>query len=330
MTSTETLFDKIGSDKYSTIIFVPKKPGPKEAYGLKLRRFILILFTSKSFNIMAIVKNKALILKKLPNSVPVPGEHLVVEEREFDTDQEPPEGGIIVRNHYVSFDPYQRGRMRDASIKSYSEAFELGGPVTNFGISSVLRSRYERFQPGTIILTDPSTPTEEYSILNHEAASSARQLQNPLGLDMVTFLGPLGMPGLTAYSSFYEIIGTPRKGDVMFISAASGAVGQVVGQLAKREGLKVIGSVGDDRKLDFIINELGFDAGFDYKKEKPTDGLRRTAPNGINIYYENVGGEHLEAALDSMNNFGKISTVFSVQLSCERIADDVFYQLHRA
>ena len=128
------------------------------------------------------------------------------------------------------------------------------------------------------------------------------------------------MPGLTAFSSFYEILGdtsTLKKGNVILISAASGAVGQIVGQIAKKEGLVVIGSVGDDKKLDYIIKELGFDAGFNYKKEKPADGLKRCAPNGIDIYYENVGGEHLEAALDAMNNHGKISMFLHSPLSLQ-------------
>lgn len=113
------------------------------------------------------------------------------------------------------------------------------------------------------------------------------------------------MPGLTAWSSFYEI-GQPKKGETIFISAASGAVGQLVGQLAKHEGLTVIGSVGDNNKLSFITDDLGFDSGFNYKKEKPADALARLAPKGIDIYYENVGGEHLEAAINAMNPFGRI------------------------
>ncbi|KAF4451046.1 hypothetical protein F53441_5910, partial [Fusarium austroafricanum] len=101
-------------------------------------------------------------------------------------------------------------------------------------------------------------------------------------------------------------IGKPQKGETIFISSAAGAVGQIVGQVAKREGLTVIGSVGDDAKLDFITKELGFDAGFNYKKESPADALPRLAPQGIDIYFENVGGDHLEAALVNMNQGGRI------------------------
>ncbi|ERF75358.1 hypothetical protein EPUS_00151 [Endocarpon pusillum Z07020] len=113
------------------------------------------------------------------------------------------------------------------------------------------------------------------------------------------------MPGLTAYSSLYEI-GKPKEGEVIFISSAAGAVGQIVGQLSKHEGLTVIGSVGSDEKLNFITTDLGFDSGFNYKKEKPLDALKRLAPDGIDIYYDNVGAEHLEAALEMLRNNGRI------------------------
>jgi NADPH-dependent curcumin reductase CurA len=149
------------------------------------------------------------------------------------------------------------------------------------------------------------SPIEEYSVLDKDAVANCIELKNPYNLDPKYFLGPLGMPGLTAWSSFYEI-GQPKKGETIFISAASGAVGQLVGQLAKHEGLTVIGSVGDDKKLEFITKELNFDHGFNYKKEKAADALARLAPNGIDIYYENVGGEQLEAAINAMNNFGRI------------------------
>lgn len=133
-----------------------------------------------------------------------------------------------------------------------------------------------------------------------------RKLVNRYNLDPKIYLGALGMPGLTAYSSLYSI-GQPVRGETIFISAASGAVGQVVGQLAKREGLKVIGSVGSEEKLKFITEELDFDGGFNYKKEKPGEALKRLVPGGVDIYYENVGGEMLDAALEAMNRWGRIS-----------------------
>lgn len=204
--------------------------------------------------------------------------------------------------------------MRNPEVKSYAPPFELGKPITNTGIAKILKSDNERFKEGDVVRFNGTLPTEEYSVLSSEIVKTAEKLDNPFNLDMKLFVGPLGMPGLTAYSSFYAI-GEPKKGETIFISAASGAVGQLVGQLAKHEGLKVIGSVGDDKKLEFIEKELGFDAGFNYKKEKSSDGLKRTAPQGLDIYYENVGGETLEAAINAMNNFGRISRCTSWGIS---------------
>ncbi|KAH7357550.1 NADP-dependent leukotriene B4 12-hydroxydehydrogenase [Pyrenochaeta sp. MPI-SDFR-AT-0127] len=251
------------------------------------------------------VQNKGLIFKKVPEGWPKPGQDLVIEDRPIDLDQQLSEGAILVKNFYASFDPYQRGRMRSPEKKSYSPPFELNKPITNRSIFKVVKSNNDKFKEGETLITRSVTPIEEYSVLDKDAAALCYKLENPYNLDPKHFLGALGMPGLTAWSSFYEI-GQPKKGETIFISAASGAVGQLVGQLAKHEGLTVIGSVGDDKKLDFIIKELGFDSGFNYKKEKPSDALARLAPNGIDIYYENVGGEQLEAAINAMNNFGRI------------------------
>ncbi|KAF7863781.1 hypothetical protein EAF04_006746 [Stromatinia cepivora] len=249
------------------------------------------------------VQNKGLIFKQIPQGFPVPGKDLVVETREFDIEQAPPAGGITTKNLYASFDPYQRGLMRSSEIKSYFPAYPLEKPITNSTIAKVIKSDNPKFQPGDLITGHMSI--EEYSALPKGYVDLAKKIENPHNLDVKHFLGALGMPGLTAYSSLYEI-GKPVKGETIFISSASGAVGALVGQLAKHEGLKVIGSVGSDEKLDYIINELKFDGGFNYKTEKPADALKRLAPNGIDIYYENVGGEQLEAAINAMNDFGRI------------------------
>ncbi|RAL59882.1 hypothetical protein DID88_000509 [Monilinia fructigena] len=214
------------------------------------------------------VQNKGLIFKQVPQGVPVPGKDLVVEVREFDLEQAPPAGGITTKNFYASFDPYQRGRMRAAEAKSYSPAFPLGQPINNNTVAKVINTL----------------------LFPKQLADGANKIENPYNLDVKHFLGALGMPGLTAYSSFYEI-GKPVKGETIFISSASGAV---------------IGSVGSDDKLKYIIDDLKFDGGFNYKTEKPADALKRLAPNGVDIYYENVGGEQLEAAINAMNDHGRI------------------------
>ncbi|MCJ1358827.1 MAG: hypothetical protein MMC33_008827 [Icmadophila ericetorum] len=252
------------------------------------------------------VQNKGLIFKKAPPGVPVAGEHIAVEaQEEFDLEAIPPKGGVTTKNFYVSFDPYQRGRMRNPEVnnKSYSAPFEIGKPVTNAALSKILKSDNEKLQPGDLVVV--MTGTEEYSAIPAERAAAMKKINNPYNLDPKLFLGSLGMPGLTAYSSLYDI-GKPKKGETIFISAASGAVGQIVGQIAKHEGLTVIGSVGNDEKLDFILKDLKFDAGFNYKKERPAEALPRLAPNGIDIYYENVGGDHLDAALAALKQFGRI------------------------
>ncbi|KAL4941367.1 hypothetical protein BDV06DRAFT_194641 [Aspergillus oleicola] len=248
--------------------------------------------------------NKALIFKKIPEGYPVPGEHLALEPAAYDANAPAPKDGVFLQSLYTSFDPYMRGRMRSAEVKSYAPPFYLDKPIESATIAKVLRSNNGSYKEGDLILGH--LPIQEYIAVEAEELSRIRPLDNPLGIeDIRVFLSALGMPGLTAYSSLYEI-GQPKKGDTIFISAASGAVGQLVGQLCKHEGLKVIGSVGSDEKLDYILKDLGFDGGFNYKKEKPGDALARLAPNGIDIYYENVGGEHLEAALDALNNFGRV------------------------
>lgn len=252
------------------------------------------------------VRNLGLIFKKVPSGYPVPGQDLTIEDRPLDLNASLSSGSILVRNHVHSYDPYQRGRMRAPDVKSYSPPYDLGKPVVNSAIGKVVKSNSEKFKEGETVVVWQACPTEEYSVLGKEIVDArVQKLENPYGLEEALWVGALGMPGLTAWSSFYAI-GEPQKGETIFISAASGAVGQLVGQLAKHEGLTVIGSVGSDDKLEYITKELGFDSGFNYKKEKPADALARLAPNGIDIYYENVGGEQLEAAIDAMNNHGRI------------------------
>ncbi|OJZ84436.1 hypothetical protein ASPFODRAFT_48464 [Aspergillus luchuensis CBS 106.47] len=250
------------------------------------------------------MSNQSLVFKQIPTGYFVPGQDVVLEQASYDASAPAPEGGIFVQSLYASFDPYMRGRMRPAHIKSYSPAFTLNAPIDSSIIGKVLRSNTPAYKEGDLIIG--FLPIQQYISVAADQLPRVRALENPLGIeDIRVFIGALGMPGLTAYSSLYEI-GKPKKGETIFVSAASGAVGQLVGQLAKHEGLKVIGSVGSDEKLDFIIKELGFDGGFNYKTEKPADALARLAPEGLDIYYENVGGEHLEAALNAMNDFGRI------------------------
>jgi NADPH-dependent curcumin reductase CurA len=257
------------------------------------------------------VQNKAVIFNEAPEGMPENGKHLILKDIGFDLSAVPPNGAII-KIIFASFDPYLRGRMRNKNVKSYFDAFDLDAPIETGLIGEVVKSSNVKIAVGDIIRT--FGPLQEYWTITPEMLDMpnpvtglplVEHLSNPYNIDLAEYLGALGMPGITAYSSFYEI-GSPKKGEVIFISAASGSVGSLVGQLAKHQGLTVIGSVGDDDKLKYIIDELGFDSGFNYKKESPKDALARLAPNGIDIYFENVGGETLQAAFDALRTHGRI------------------------
>ena len=275
-------------------------------FHVNIHTFIL----SSPFTILNMVQNKSLVLARHPVGLPIPGEDLIIISSEFDLNTPPPEGGLIIKTHFVSFDPFQRELMHPAS------GYALNEPLSNNAISTVVSSNNPRFKAGDIVIA--TVAFSEYQTIERARADQEQLagggggvslLRNSAGLDPMLFLGALGMSGLTAYSSLYEI-GKPKKGEVIFISAASGAVGQIVGQLAKREGLTVIGSVGSDAKLGFIQKELGFDGGFNYKTEKTEDALKRLlgelGKDGLDIYYDNVGGEQLDAAITAMNPFGRI------------------------
>lgn len=255
-------------------------------------------------------KNLSLIFRQIPVGEPKPGQDLVVEDVGADAAKLPSDG-IVVQMLYSSLDPYLRGLLRSPEKKSYFPPLPLNGPVLNGGIGKVTASNSDTFKEGDLI--QGRLPIQQQVALSGDQLKGLRKLDTTNGPeDLSMYLGVLGMPGLTAYSSLYEI-GKPKKGETIFISSAAGAVGQLVGQLAKHEGLHVIGSVGSDEKLEYI-KSLGFDDGFNYKTEKPLDALRRLAPNGIDIYYENVGAEQLEAALEVMNSHGRI-------IACGMIAE---------
>lgn len=226
------------------------------------------------------VPNPSFIYKHVPHGWPVPGQDLTIESPDFDIDAPPPTGGFTTHNLYAAFDPSQRGRMRDPSIPSYSPAMTPGQAVTSVHvIGKVLKSDNSSFKPDDLVLLT-SSGTETYTAVSAEAAQKiAAVLRVAEGVPLTAYMGALGMTGMTAYGSLHEI-GQPKRGQTILVSAAAGAVGQMVGQFAVREGLKVIGSVGDDEKLKFIINELGFAGGFNYKKEDPGEAIKRLAPEG--------------------------------------------------
>ena len=263
------------------------------------------------------VQNKSLIFKGVPTHAPLPDSHLGVEVRDFDLEQNPPSGGATGKTLYVSLDPYMRGLMRDPWVTSYSSGYTLGEPMTAYTLVQVIKSDNEKYRQQDIVYGQ--FPVAEYTTMTKERLSRdlVRKVHQIPNAPLSNWLSVLGSTGLTAYSSLYEI-GKPKRGETIFVTSAAGAVGLFVGQIAKIEGLMVVGSVGDDAKVDFI-KENGFDDGFNYKKEKTSAALQRLAPKGIDIYYDNVGGEQLEAALAAMNNFGRIGR-FNYSLS-QALAD---------
>ncbi|KAK6539294.1 hypothetical protein TWF694_009527 [Orbilia ellipsospora] len=245
------------------------------------------------------VQSKSVIFSSVPNGFPIPGKDLVVKTNEVDISKAP-DGGVVLKVLLASVDPYMRGLLRDPEIKSDNPAFPLGEPITGAGIAKVLDSSHPILKKGDIVSGLMSH--SEYIVYATEVieALNIRALGNPYSLPLERFTGALGMPGLAAYGSIYEF-GEMHKNEkeTIFISAASGAVGSLVGQLAKREGLRVVGSAGSDAKVKYLVENLGFDAAFNYKTEPPKMALPKYIPEGLDIYYDNVGGETLEAAIDN-------------------------------
>jgi NADPH-dependent curcumin reductase CurA len=172
------------------------------------------------------VSNTGLVFKKVPTASPIIGEHFEIEKRYFDLDAEVPEGCITVKNIYLSFDPYQRGCMREPDAGTWAPAFVPGHPLICGAVAKVLKSTVPSFQAGDLVWG--MFGAEEYFVVPPFLLPMARKLDNPMGLDPILYTGALGTSGLSAYTSLYEF-GKPQKGQTIFISAASGGVGQIVG-----------------------------------------------------------------------------------------------------
>ncbi|GGV60835.1 MULTISPECIES: NADP-dependent oxidoreductase [Streptomyces] len=212
---------------------------------------------------------------------------------------EPAEGQVLVRNEYLSVDPYMRGRM--SAAKSYAAPYELDKPMQGGAVGEVVVSRAEGIAVGDRVLH--SGGWREYTAVDARQAVKV----DPEAAPLSAYLGVLGMPGLTAYVGLLRVASL-KEGDVVFVSGAAGAVGSLVGQLAKLKGAsRVVGSAGSDEKVDLLRSEYGFDAAFNYKKGPVKEQLRAAAPDGIDVYFDNVGGEHLEAAIGSLNLGGRIA-----------------------
>ncbi|WP_419211618.1 NADP-dependent oxidoreductase [Maribacter sp. X9] len=238
---------------------------------------------------------KTIILKKRPVGTPTLADfELIKEEKELKIE----EGEILLETKYLSVDPYLRGRMSDA--KSYVPPFEVGKPINSGLIAEVIESKNDNFKKGDFVSNRLDWKTVQVS------KGEGLQKVDPNKAPLSAYLGIVGMTGLTAYLGLHEI-GKPKKGETLVVSGAAGAVGSVVGQIGKILGLTVIGIAGSDEKVELLKSEFGFDHGINYKTtDDMKAAINEAAPNGVDIYFDNVGGEISDAVLFSINKFARM------------------------
>jgi NADPH-dependent curcumin reductase CurA len=232
-------------------------------------------------------------LVRRPQGWPVPDDVELVE-----TDvPEPGEGQVLVANHYLSVDPYMRGRMN--AVRSYAAPYEIGEPMYGGAVGQVIASRAPGIAEGTFVRHSLGWRT-------HSVVPAAQaEPVDPSAAPLPAYLGVLGMPGLTAWVGLYDI-GAVRPGETVWVSAASGAVGSLAGQLARLAGCHVIGSAGGPDKCRYVVEELGFDACADHRAGDLEGQLRAAAPDGVDVYFDNVGGEHLRTAIAVANPHARL------------------------
>ncbi|UZJ24237.1 NADP-dependent oxidoreductase [Rhodococcus antarcticus] len=234
-------------------------------------------------------------LASRPSGWPTPENFTVAEAAvpELGPDQ------VLVRNVVMSVDPYMRGRMDDRP--SYVPPFQVGAPLDGGAVGEVVASTSDTVPVGAHVLH--GLGWRELAVLPAARVTVIDTTLAPAG----AYLGVLGMPGLTAYAGLLEVAGM-TAGDTVFVSGAAGAVGSLVGQIAKLKGAaRVVGSAGSAEKVRHLVDDLGFDAAFNYKDGDVRGQLRTAAPDGIDVYFDNVGGEHLEAAISALNNRGRVA-----------------------
>lgn len=207
------------------------------------------------------------------------------------------EGDVTVRSLYLSLDPYMRGRMSDA--KSYAAAVPIGGVMEGEAISEVVKSLHNNFVPGDLVRG--RTGWSSHAVITGD---QLRRVETH-GAPITTSLGSLGMPGFTAWSGL-KFIGQPKQGETVAVAAASGPVGSMVGQLARLAGARAVGIAGGPEKCAYVKDELGFDAVVDHRSERFASDLQTACPDGIDVYFENVGGHVWDGVLPLLNQFARI------------------------
>jgi NADPH-dependent curcumin reductase CurA len=239
------------------------------------------------------VMNKQVLLASRPQGAVTEDNFRIVETPVV----KPGDGEVLVRNEWLSLDPYMRGRMND--VKSYVKCVAIGEVMVGQTVGEVVESRDPGFKPGDKV-TSPSG-WQLYGVVSGTEVTRIDAQRAPAS----AYLGVLGMPGMTAWFGLLEI-GQPKPGNTVVVSAASGAVGSVVGQLAKLKGCRAVGIAGGRAKCDYVVNELGFDACIDYKAGDLLAQLREQCPQGIDVNFENVGGAILDTILRVMNMRSRI------------------------
>ncbi len=240
--------------------------------------------------------NTQVIFRSRPDGVPSESNFEVVKK-------EMPvisDGQVLRRTIYLSVDPYMRGRMSEQ--KSYVEGAKLGEPMVGQTVSRIIESKNPRFKPGDFVLA--SDGWQEYGVSDGKGLRKIDPALAPVSWS----LGVLGVPGLTAYVGLLDI-GKPKEGETVVVSAAAGAVGSIAGQIAKIKGCRAVGTAGSDEKCAYVVDELGFDACINYKTADLGAELKKECPDGIDVYFDNVGGAVLEAVLKRINLHARIPLI---------------------
>jgi NADPH-dependent curcumin reductase len=242
---------------------------------------------------MAGMKNRRIVLAARPAGAPADTDFRL-EETDVPS---PGNGQVLLRTLYLSLDPYMRGRMNAGP--SYAPPVQIGEVMEGATVSEVVESKSTQWRPGDVVRS--YTGWQAHAL----AEGSGLERIDPNVAPVSTALGVLGMPGLTAYTGLLHI-GQPKARETVVVAAASGAVGSVVGQIAKIKGCRAVGVAGSQQKCDFVRNSLGFDDCVNHRSEKFAEELRLACPKGIDVYFENVGGRVLEAVVPLLNLFGRV------------------------
>jgi NADPH-dependent curcumin reductase len=242
---------------------------------------------------MAARVNRQIVLKSRPEAMPGLDNFALVETPV----PEPGEGDVLIRTLWLSLDPYMRGRM--SAAKSYAKSVEVGAPMVGGTVGEIVASKNPKFAVGDVMLG--SGGWQDYVLSN---GIGLRKL-HPAGAPVTTALGVLGMPGMTAYFGLLEI-GQPKAGETVMVAAASGAVGSVVGQIAKIRGCRAVGIAGGADKCRFVVDTLGFDACVDHRAPDFREALAAACPKGVDVYFENVGGAVQETVWPLLNDFARV------------------------